>query len=174
MQHATTKLINNLDTIVTLVPMSQVPRFDPQNPPPRTYAVPDNVQVGWVKRWTVQPTWDDTGQMLDAGAYEFQPPDPPTFSQTQARYVAAVQKRLDDFAKTRGYDNILAACSYALSQDPQWQLEGQCCLIARDATWDTCYQIITAAADSDQPLPPFDDFMALLPVLAWPSEGDAE
>jgi hypothetical protein len=171
MQYASTKYINNLETIVALLPLKQVPRFDPSNPPPRAYAVPDNVRRGWVKRWTTEPTRDaDTGEMLDAGAYEFQPPSGPTFAQIQTRYVAAVQKRLDDFARTRGYDGIMAACTYALSQDPQWQLEGQCCLLARDNTWDTCYQVINAAEGNTEQLPAFDEFMALLPVLRWPGE----
>ena len=40
-------------------------------------------------------------------------PDPPSL---QAMVVQATQERLDDFARTRNYDGILSACTYATQQ----------------------------------------------------------
>jgi hypothetical protein len=50
MKYANTYLIGGVEIIGTVLPLGFVPGFDPQNPPQaNTYAVPDDVQVGWVK-----------------------------------------------------------------------------------------------------------------------------
>ena len=43
----------------------------------------------------------------------------------QQSIVQATQARLDDFARTRSYDGILSACTYATSTVPKFQAEGQ-------------------------------------------------
>ena len=48
--------------------------------------------------------------------------------------VNKTQKRLDDFAKTRNYDGILSACTYATSEVPKFNAEGVYCVQIRDAT----------------------------------------
>lgn len=50
MRYANTILIGGLETVAVVLPLSAVPQFDPANPPqPNTYAVPDEVEVGWVR-----------------------------------------------------------------------------------------------------------------------------
>ena len=43
------------------------------------------------------------------------PPPPPTPQEMEADFTARIQARLDDWARTRGYDGILSACTYATS-----------------------------------------------------------
>ncbi len=81
--------------------------------------------------------------------------------QRTQRYVETVQKRLDDFAKTRGYDNIMSACSYVSSTNEQFAGEGKRCVELRDRTWEKCYSIITDSS------PAIDELIALLPDLVW-------
>ncbi|MFH0782936.1 MAG: hypothetical protein V2B20_13450 [Pseudomonadota bacterium] len=81
--------------------------------------------------------------------------------QKYQRYTEAVQKRLDDFAKTRGYDNIMSACSYAVSTNEKYASEGKCCIELRDRTWESCYSIISTAT------PTVEELIASLPELAW-------
>lgn len=51
MQYANTRFIDGLEQIQTLLPLSVVPGFDPKNPPQdNTYAVSDDVEIGWVKQ----------------------------------------------------------------------------------------------------------------------------
>ena len=51
MKYANTDMINGIELVVTVLPLSQVPGFDPENPPQaNTYGVPDDVEVGWEKR----------------------------------------------------------------------------------------------------------------------------
>jgi hypothetical protein len=86
-----------------------------------------------------------------------------------AEYTNAVQKRLDDFARTRGYDNILSACTYATSTVPKFKAEGQYCVNARDNTWATLYTILAEVQAGTRPMPSgYADIEPLLPVLEWP------
>jgi hypothetical protein len=79
------------------------------------------------------------------------------------------QQRLDDFARTRGYDGILSACTYASSTRAKFAAEGQYAVTARDATWDMLYTIMREVQAGTRPLPSgFADIEPELPVLAWP------
>lgn len=80
-----------------------------------------------------------------------------------------VQARLDAFAKTRGYDNIVSACSYATSQHAKYGPEGRYCVTAREETWDVLFQIEADVIAGTRPMPTgYEDIEADLPVLAWP------
>lgn len=83
--------------------------------------------------------------------------------------VGATQSRLDAFSKTRNYDGILSACTYATSSVPKSQTEGQYCVNARDATWAALYTIFDEVQAGQRPMPgSVEDVMALLPPLEWP------
>ncbi len=93
-----------------------------------------------------------------------------TSEQTQARYTQAAQDALDDFARTRGYDGILSACSYAGSEDPQCAAEAAYCMRLRDLTWRRGYAILAAVLAGTMELPTVEDFLSQLPTAdaAWP------
>ena len=87
----------------------------------------------------------------------------------QAVVVSATQARLDGFARTRNYDGILSACTYATSSIPQFASEGQAAVNARDATWATLYTILGEVQTGARPVPTgFTDIEADLPALVWP------
>lgn len=95
-------------------------------------------------------------------------PDPPSL---QEQVVAATQKRLDDFARTRNYDGILSACTYATSTVPRFATEGQYAVQARDATWAALYVLLAEVQAGTRTAPEsFDDVEPLLPALEWPNE----
>lgn len=86
-----------------------------------------------------------------------------------AEITEATQKRLDDFAKTRNYDGILSACTYATSSVPKFVLEGQYCVDVRDQTWATLYTIMSEVESGVRGMPSgFADIEPDLPVLTWP------
>jgi hypothetical protein len=97
------------------------------------------------------------------------PVDLPTSEQIIVGFSAEIQKRLDDFAKTRGYDGVLSACTYATSGNMHFSAEGQYCVTARDATWAKCYEILDAVQGGTRPMPTLEDILLELPVLAWPA-----
>ena len=99
-------------------------------------------------------------------------PPPPTPEEqaeaAKAQFTAAIQQYLDGFAKTRNYDNILSACTYATSTVGKFMIEGQYCVEMRDAVWATGYAIMDAVLAGQRPMPTVDEVFAELPVLAWP------
>lgn len=108
------------------------------------------------------------------GAWQVLPaypqPPAPSAKQLQAEIVAATQQRLDDFARTRNYDGILSACTYATSLVPKFATEGQYAVQARDATWATLYALLAEVQSGTRPAPAsFDDVAPLLPELEWPA-----
>lgn len=87
----------------------------------------------------------------------------------KAEITAAVQQRLDDFARTRNYDGVLSACTYATSTNAQFASEGQYCVTARDNTWAKLYQIMAEVEAGTRPMPTgYTDIEAELPALVWP------
>lgn len=96
-------------------------------------------------------------------------PPPPTTEQIIAQYTAGVQQHLDTFAQTRNYDGILSACTYATSTAPEFAIEGQYAVEARDATWAKCYEIMAEVEAGTRPMPTLDELLAELPVLTWPN-----
>ena len=96
------------------------------------------------------------------------PPETP--EQTQARYTQAAQDALDAFARSRGYDGIMSACSYAGSADPQFAAEAAFCMDLRDRTWRRGYAILAAVLAGTMDLPTVEQFLSMLPVseAAWP------
>lgn len=79
------------------------------------------------------------------------------------------QERMDTFAQTRGYDNMLSACTYATSTTEPYKTEGQYCVSARDASWSDFYAYFAACEAGSQPWPTsFADVIPSLPALQWP------
>lgn len=88
--------------------------------------------------------------------------------QIQDEIVTATQQRLDDFAKTRNYDGILSAATYATSPTTKFYTEGQYAVNCRDATWSALYSILAEVQAGTRPMPSsYADIEAELPVLEW-------
>ncbi len=110
----------------------------------------------------------DMTPLSDADLYALRNP-PKTPEQIEAEIIAGTQARLDAWARTRGYDGILSACTYATSPTPRFSTEGQAAVVARDATWAALYAIMDAVKVGSQPIPTgYADVESLLPILAWP------
>jgi len=68
------------------------------------------------------------------------------------------QTALDSFARAKGYDSILAACSYLGSTNPVYAAEAAKCVEARDVVWSA----VSSAQGAT-----LDELTAHLPVLSW-------
>lgn len=87
----------------------------------------------------------------------------------KAGILEAVQARLDTFARTRNYDNILSACTYATDIDATFSAEGQYCVASRGATWRKLYEILGEVTAGIRPEPTcYADIEPELPALNWP------
>lgn len=86
-----------------------------------------------------------------------------------AEFTTAIQERLDGFARTRNYDSILSACTYATSAVAKFKTEGQACVNLRDATWAAAYDILAKVQAGKRTMPAtLADIEADLPALEWP------
>lgn len=100
----------------------------------------------------------------------------PTEEEVEARLqkqmTDAVQQALDDFAKTRGYDGIMSACSYSNSTDASFKAEADYCIQLRDTTWRMGYAILAEVKAGNRPVPTVEELIAELPVgsAKWPDE----
>ena len=126
---------------------------------PATHAVREAAPVGGVQQWEAYPLPAEEVEANHAAAAQA----------LQQSIVDATQERLDSFARTRNYDGILSACTYATSNVPKFAAEGQVAVNLRDATWATLYQILEEVQAGQREAPTgFSDIEHLLPPLEWP------
>ena len=84
-------------------------------------------------------------------------------------FKAGVQMRLDRFARTRNYDSILSACTYATDTNQNFAGDGQYCVLKRGETWTKMFEIIDEIQNDIRPIPSsFFDIESELPALEWP------
>lgn len=87
---------------------------------------------------------------------------------TAADFTAAVQAHLDATARTRNYDSILSACSYATSTNLPFSLEGAAAVAWRDAVWLYYYQQLALVQAGTRAIPASTAaFIAELPTISW-------
>lgn len=87
------------------------------------------------------------------------------------KITTATQAALDAFARTRGYDSILSACTYVTSTIPAFAAEGAYCVNLRDDTWAKIYLMLAEVQSGARAAPTsFEDIAHELPVssAAWP------
>lgn len=114
---------------------------------------PLNVGGNWTQVWIVRDATDaEESAALD---------------QIQAEYESEIQAHLDSTARSRGYDNMISACSYASGTHPKFGVEGRDCLAWRSAVWEAAFQIMTDVRAGTRPLPTLEQVMAELPPMVW-------
>ena len=90
----------------------------------------------------------------------------------KASISRATQASLDAFARTRNYDGILSACSYASSNIPAFAAEGAYCVQLRDQTWAKLYEMLAEVQAGTRAIPAgYADIADELPVSSavWPA-----
>ena len=136
------------------VKRTEQPLYDPQTEV-ISEAIPQLLDGYWTQVWVIR---NKTAEEIAA--------DIAALQQSIADYT---QLRLDDFARTRNYDGILSACTYATSTVQQFKAEGQYCVDARDRTWAKLYEIMQEVQAGLRPVPNgYSDIEPELPVLEWP------
>lgn len=88
----------------------------------------------------------------------------------QKQVVDAIQSRLDTFAQTRNYQDILSAVSYVNSSVPNFAADAAYCVTARDNTWATLHTLYAEVQANTRTIPEtVQGVLDLLPTLAWPA-----
>lgn len=148
-----------------IAPMSQGPAF------------PD--VKGLIIKWGNESKWptdfplyygecDDDADISIAGVIKVLTADEYMYLWEQDQ-LASVQKRLDQFAIAKGYDNIISLCSYVNSSNQQYRIEAQYGLDKRDECWNMIYKIIDEVKTGLRPI--FMGYRSIsseMPSLSWP------
>ena len=91
-------------------------------------------------------------------------PTPPAL--TVQDFADAVQKHLDDTAKSRGYAGILSAVSYVGDADPVFNAEGTALKAWRSEVWNACH-VKLAEVNAGGVRPTIPELIAILPAVVW-------
>lgn len=116
------------------------------------------------------------GVVPDGTPWRVEGPDytlPPTISDQQKAFTAAIQQRLDAFAQERNYDNAHTCASYRGDPNPRFAAEGQYMFEMRSATWDKGNTILDDVLSGKRAMPTIAEVMAELPPLQWPDASTA-
>ena len=85
-----------------------------------------------------------------------------TIDEIKSQLTAAVQEHLDAEAQTKGYDNIVSACSYAGAPNP-FQVESMAFITWRGEVWAACYAIMAEVEAGTRAIPAAEELIAELP-----------
>lgn len=136
-----------------------VPTYNPITHSVREIAPAMSVEGRYEQQWEVYALSAEEQEANQAAAAQA----------LQHSIVDSTQQRLDAFARTRNYDGILSACTYATSTVPKFQAEGQYAVQVRDATWAALYAFMADVQAGTRSVPSgFEDVEPLLPALEWP------
>ncbi len=95
-------------------------------------------------------------------------------AELQKLFTDAIQKRLDDFARTRGYDGVDSMAKYVGCSVPKFAVESAYMRDAAALTWMKGYELLARYAPDEASgqiaIPSWADIEAELPVLCWPDE----
>lgn len=82
--------------------------------------------------------------------------------------VMNTQSSLDNFAQSRGYDNILSLTTYVTSTNATYRIEAERGVELRDATWSKLYEIQEQIESGTRSVPAsFLEIQSELPALVW-------
>lgn len=84
------------------------------------------------------------------------------------QYSEAVQKHIDDMARTKDYGGGFACATYTASTNAQWKAESDAFVAWRDGVWEYAYQEFAKFENGERQEVPIDDFINELPVITWP------
>jgi hypothetical protein len=101
------------------------------------------------------------------------PPDPAAYDPKP--YQDAAQAYLDRTAQERLYDSIFTLCTYQADDlNPVFAAEGATGRAFRSAVWTKGYEVMAQVEGGQIPIPTVDDFLAMLPTIAWPPVLNSE
>lgn len=131
----------------------------------------------WEQQWEVAPRFteytDENGVVHTVAEQEAAATAADQIAKNasvKASIIQQTQARLDVFAMTRNYDNILSACSYSTSPTLKFSTEGQYCVAQRDATWAKLLEIMDEVTAGTRPVPSgYAEIEPELPPLVWPN-----
>lgn len=98
---------------------------------------------------------------------------PETEAAMTTRMLEAARLWMDGVARERHYESLLSLCSYAVSTEEPFRLEGQAGVIWRDRCRRVIEQAIADSLSGARTAPENEELLAMLPPMEWPSTASA-
>lgn len=95
-------------------------------------------------------------------------PVPETPPPTLDDFRLAIQWRIDETARQRGYDSGVTCSSYIGSTVPAWAAEAAAFVSYRDAVWAYAYAEMAKVENDKREMPTIADILSELPSVNWP------
>jgi hypothetical protein len=88
--------------------------------------------------------------------------------QLEEKLTRQVQKRLDNFAQSKGYDDAFTCITYEGDGNPTFAAEAATMKQLRSDTWTQCNQILADVKQGNREAPlDISEIESELPVLSW-------
>ncbi|MCL1940039.1 MAG: hypothetical protein FWG04_05200 [Desulfovibrionaceae bacterium] len=117
------------------------------------------------------PPTDEPGKWRDDGTAWVEVTPEQELDALKQQFTAAIDGYMNHFAKTRGYDSMASAASYAGDEDPQFDLEGTYCKAMRSRVYRAAWDILDDVVAGKRSMPSLEEVFAELPELKWPEEA---
>lgn len=88
---------------------------------------------------------------------------PKTLKQVSQEFENGIQAYLDAEAQSKGYDNILSACTYAYPNNP-FQAEAESFVVWRSNVWAYCYGELDKVTTGSRTMPTIEQIIRELPT----------
>jgi len=113
--------------------------------------------------WVLCRNTVKVGDLYDGTTFS---PEPVSQEMLQASFETAIQALLNGTARSRGYDSIATAVSYAEEPAvPKFQEDGKAFRAWRSLVWAYAYQELAKVKSGEREIPTLDAFLAELPAL---------
>jgi len=80
----------------------------------------------------------------------------------------AINERVEQTARQRGYNGAESLASYVNSGVPQWASEAQVFIAWRDQVWSEALAMMAQVEAGNIPIPTMSQALASIPEITWP------
>ncbi len=100
----------------------------------------------------------------EGGKFKAPLPYQPTQLDIVKEFESKIQSHLDETARSKGYDNIMTACSYAGAPNP-FENEAKAFITWRGEVWAYAFAELVKVQEGRRQVPDLEEFIAELPTF---------
>lgn len=90
-----------------------------------------------------------------------------TAAQHQALVVSAIDAKVEELAKARGYNSAATLASYVASTNSTWAAEATAFVAWRDQVWQDAYACLAQVEAGNRAMPSVSEALAMIPAIEW-------